>query len=146
MQAYWAEVGIDVQLEIIDAVEWGGLFFVRNEDPASPNVGAIFPWTFGSVFDNIYHSANMYKSTGVHTTGFDPKADELYDEAVGTLDDNLRKQRWTAFQNYVYDNMFVNCPFVITTPKWLLSDKLGEITGNQHLSLADAYAYIKHAK
>ncbi len=144
MQAYWAEVGIDVQVEIIDAVEWGGMFFVRNTTPGAPNVGAIFPWTFGSVFDNIYHSANMYKSVGVHSTGNDPEADRLYDLAVGTIDDDLRKQRWTEFQTYVYDEMFINCPFVVSTPLALIGPNLGEVTTKAHLSLADAYAGIQH--
>ncbi len=143
MQAYWANVGIDVQLEVIDAMEWGGLFFVRNEDPESPNVGGIFPWTFGSVFDNIYHCANMYTSQGVHTTGWLPEVDDMYDDAVGTIDDDERKAKWTAFQEYVYDNMFINCPFTVSTPLLLIGENLGEITGNAHLSLADAYAYIE---
>jgi peptide/nickel transport system substrate-binding protein len=144
MQGYWSAVGLDVQIEIIDAVEWGGYFFIRQTDPNSPAVGGIFPWNFGSVFDNIYHCANMYKSTGVHSTGWDPHADELYNEAVGTIDDDLRKARWTAFQEYVYDEMFVNCPFVIVDPLFLMSDKIGAITENQHLSLADSYAGMKH--
>jgi len=100
MQGYWAAVGLDVQIEIIDAVEWGGFFFVRQTNPNSPSVGGVFPWNFGSVFDNIYHSTNMYTSVGVHTTGFDPHADELYYEAVGTIDPDLRLQRWTAFQEF----------------------------------------------
>ena len=144
MQGYWSAVGIDVQIEIIDAVEWGGFFFVRQTDPNSPAVGGIFPWNFGSVFDNIYHSANMYRNTGVHTTGFDPMATQLYDEAVAILDDDLRQAAWTAFQNYVYDEMFVNCPFVVVEAPFMMSDKVGEVSENQHLSVYDAFAGMKH--
>ncbi len=144
MQSYWAAVGLQVEIEIIDAVEWGGFFFIRQTDPNSPAVGGLFPWVFGSVFDNIYHCANMYKTVGVHSTGWDPQADALYNEAVAILDDDLRKQKWTEFQEYVYDNMFINCPYVITEALLPVGPNIGEITENQHLSLADAYAGMKH--
>ncbi len=143
MQAYWAEVGIDVQVEVIDAVEWGGMFFVRNTEVGAPNVGGIFPWGFGSVFDNIYHCANMFTSVGVHSTGNDPMADELYAKATGEIDPVLAKQYWTEFQNYVYDEMFINCPFVVTQPLVLVGPNLGAVTTFAHLSLADAYAGIQ---
>jgi len=144
VQAYWAEVGIDVQLEIVDAMEWGGLFFVRNTEPGAPNVGALFPWVFGSVFDNIYHSTNMYTSKGVHSTGNDPVADYLYDQSVSELDPVKRKQLWTEFQTYVYDEMFINCPFVVTQPLFLIGPELGQVTTNAHLSQWDALAGIQH--
>jgi len=144
MQSYWADVGIDVQVEIVDIMEWSGLFFVRHDSSGDANVGGLFPWTFGSVFDNIYHSANMYTSNGVHSTGNIPEVDTLYNEAIWTLDAAERQVKWTAFQNYVYDEMFINCPFVVTEPLLLIGPKLGAVTTNAHLSLADAYAGIQH--
>ena len=144
MLGYWDAVGLQVEIEIIDSVEWWGMFFIRVDDPNDPGVGGIFPFVGGSTFDNIYHCANQYKTVGVHGTGWDPMADQLYDEAVKMLDDDLRKQKWTEFQEYVYDEMFVNCPFVILEVLFPISDKIGEITENQHLSLADAYAGMKH--
>ena len=82
LSGYWEAVGIQTKIEVVDAAAWGGMFFVRVTGPTSPAVGAIFPWIFPSVFNNVYHSANMYKSTGVHSTGNDPKADELYAKAT----------------------------------------------------------------
>ena len=144
MQGYWAEVGLDVEIEILDMMEWSGMFFIRVTGPDSPGVGGIFPWNFASVFDNVYQSTNMYTSKGVHGTGWDAHADELYFEAVGTTDNDLRVQRWTAFQEYVYDEMFVNCPLVIVEPLLPISDKIGAMAENQHLSLWDAFAGMKH--
>jgi hypothetical protein len=68
----------------------------------------------------------------------------MYNDATGTIDDDERKAKWTAFQEYVYDNMFINCPFVVNEVLWPVSEKIGEITDNAHLSLADAFAYFKH--
>ena len=38
------------------------------------NVGWMFDWTFQSFFNCTYHSANMYTTHGVHSTGNDPTA------------------------------------------------------------------------
>lgn len=144
MQGYWVEVGLDVKIEIIDGTQWTSMFFIRNTEPGAPNIGAIFPYFADSTFDNIYQSANMYTTTGVHSTGNDPEADRLYYEAIRTLDDDLRKQRWTDFQNYVYEEMFINCPILIVEPLSLIGPNLGEATTKTHLSLAEAYAGIQH--
>ena len=78
LQDYWRKVGVEVDVQTIDTTQWSGMFFIRNTEPDAPNVGNIFPWQFSSTFNSVYQSANMFTSNGVHSTGNDAKADELY--------------------------------------------------------------------
>ncbi|MCR4393614.1 MAG: ABC transporter substrate-binding protein [Dehalococcoidales bacterium] len=145
LKGYWDAVGIKVDIEIIDAVQWGGMFFVRNVAPNAPNVGNIFPWTFGSTPNSTYHCANMYTSNGVHSTGNDPKADELYKKATTELDFAKARQYWTEFQKYVR-GLYITVGIVQIEPLVLVGPGLGEFTSKTHISLADAYAGIQHPK
>jgi peptide/nickel transport system substrate-binding protein len=144
LQGYWAEVGIKVDIKVVDANVWGGMVFVRKTDPSDPYVGAIWPWVFGGAFNNVYHSANLFTSKGVHTTANDPKADELYAKAANELDPEKGKQYWTEFMNYAYDVMWVNVGIVNVPAYAVMGPRVGKVTSNAHLSLWDAYAGIQH--
>ena len=144
LQGYWAEVGVRVDIKIVDANVWGGMVFVRKTDPSDPYVGSIWPWTFGGAFNNVYHSANMFTSKGVHTTGNDPKADELYAKATNELDPAKGKRYWTEFMDYAYDVMWVNVGLVTVPNYMVVGPRVGKVTSNAHLSLWDAYAGIQH--
>lgn len=143
LAGYWEAAGIQTKINTVDAMGYAGYFFVRVKDANAPNVGGIIPWSFGGFFNATYHSANMYKSTGIHSTGNDPKADELYTKAVEELNPKKAKQLWTEFLNYAYD-MWVNVG-IVTLPSYLVAGpSVGEFTTNTHLSLWDAYAGIQH--
>ena len=144
LAGYWAEVGIRVDVKIVDDVELGGMIFVRAKDASAPVVGNMWPWVFGGAFNNVYHSANMFTSKGVHTTANDPKADELYAKAVNELDLVKAKKSWTEFMNYAYDVMFVNMGIMSIPDYWVVGPQIGEVTSNAHLSIWDAYAGIQH--
>ena len=143
LQNYWAKVGIDVKMEVVDGMVWVGMFMVRQTDPNSPAIGGIFPFGWTSVFDNTYYCANMYTSTGVHTGGNDPVADKLYHEAITTINDAERKRLWTEFQNYAKE-MWVNIGIAWTEPYLLVGPNLGEFTTNTYRSLQAAYSGIQH--
>jgi peptide/nickel transport system substrate-binding protein len=143
LQNYWARVGIDVKVEVIDYMVWTGMFFVRQTDPNSPAVGGIIPFGYTSVFDSTYGCANMYTSMGVHTAANDPVADRLYHEAVMTINDAERKQLWTEFQDYAKE-MWVNVGIATIEPYLLVGPNLGEFTTNTYLSMEAAYAGIQH--
>lgn len=146
LQSYWTAAGIQVELNVADSVVWGGMFSVRVTGKDSPAVGGIFPVIgFGSTFNNIYHSANMYKSTGVHSTGNDPKADELYTKATTELDPAKAVKYWTEFQAYAKE-MWVNVGIVMIQPLVLVGPELGEFTTNMHMSLNNAFSGIQHPK
>ncbi len=140
---YWEAVGIQTRIEVVDPVTWGGMFFVRAKDASQPQVGAVFSWTFPAVFNNVYHCANMFKSTGVHSTGNDPNADMLYDKATQELDLKKAKQYWTEFHNYA-NGMYVNVGICIIKYPAIVSPKVGEFTTNAYMSIYDALAGIKH--
>jgi ABC-type transport system substrate-binding protein len=123
----------------------GGYFFVRVKDDNAPNMGAIIPWSFGGFFNSVYHCSNMYKSTGVHSTGNDPKADELYTKATTEIDPVKAKQYWTEFQNYAYD-MWVNTG-ICKVPSYVVEGpEVGEYTSFAHMGVWDALAGIQHKK
>lgn len=145
LAGYWEDVGIKTKIEVVDAVTWGGMFFNRVKSPEDPAVGAVFPWIFGSTFNSVYHAANMYKSTGVHSTGNDPKADELYTRAVSEIDPKKARAYFTEFQLYVKD-MYVNVPVVEADMPIVVGPRVGEFKYNRHMSIYDALAGIQQKK
>jgi len=143
LAGYWEAAGIQTKINVVDAMTYGGYVFVRAKDGSVPIVGGIWPWVFGSFFNNVYHSANMFTSRGVHTTANDPKADEMYDKAVKELDPAKAKRMWTDFMNYGYD-MWVTVGIVKVPAYNAVGPKVGKFTSNAHLSLWDAAAGIQH--
>ncbi|MFH1647694.1 MAG: ABC transporter substrate-binding protein [Chloroflexota bacterium] len=145
LAGYWEDAGIQTKITVVDPNVYGGYFFVRTKDPTAPNVGDIVMWQWPGFFNTIYHAANMYKSTGVHTTGNDPTADQLYAKATAELDPVKAKQYWTEFQNYAY-SMWVNSGIVKIPTNVVLGPDVGEFTSFAHLSIYDALAGIQHKK
>jgi ABC-type transport system substrate-binding protein len=118
---------------------------VRATSPTDKQVGAIWPWLSSSFFNNVYHSANMFTSTGVHTTSNDTKADQMYQAAVTELDDTKAKQLWQQMMHYGYDTMWVNVELVEVPTYFVVGKNVGQFTAKQNLSIWDAYAGIQHA-
>ena len=144
LQGYWQAVGLDVKITVMESVAWSGIVFVRNTEPGQPQDGGMWMWgPFPVVPNAIYHSANMYTSGGVHTTGDDPQADALYAKATSELDPVQQKADWVDFLNYAYD-MWVNTGTVMIQPLYLVSDKVGTIN-RPWISWDDAYATVQHA-
>jgi peptide/nickel transport system substrate-binding protein len=142
LAGYWEAAGIQTKINITDANTQGGYMFVRHKDASVPIVGGIWPWVGGGFFNNVYHSSNMFKSTGVHTTGNDPKADEMYDKAVAELDAKKARKMWTDFMNYGYD-MWVNVGVVKIPQYAVVGPKVGEFSSLAYMSVWDSLAGIK---
>jgi peptide/nickel transport system substrate-binding protein len=141
---YWKAAGLQVKLEILDAAVWGGYFFsFKRLTGNEPNVGWIFPWTFASYFNSAYHCANMYTSIGVHNTGNDRKADELYKKATTELDPVKAEKYWNEFQVYVR-TLYINIGIIEGEPLIVVGPTLGKFTGRNWVSLNDAYNGIQH--
>jgi peptide/nickel transport system substrate-binding protein len=145
LQGYWEAVGINVDVQVVDTPVYQGMVFVRATNPTDKQVGAIWPWLSSGFFNNVYHSANMFTSTGVHTTSNDTKADAMYQAAVTELDDTKAKQLWQQMMHYGYDTMWVNVELVEVPTYFVVGKNVGQFTGKQNLSLWDAYAGIQHA-
>lgn len=146
LQDYWRKVGVEVDVQTIDTTQWSGMFFIRNTEPDAPNVGNIFPWQFSSTFNSVYQSANMFTSNGVHSTGNDAKADELYQKVVSELDPVLAEQYWTEFRDYV-EGLYYNVGICIIEPNILVNpETVAEFTACTNMTLYDALAGIKHPK
>ncbi len=141
---YWNEVGIQTELINIDQVENMGQFFVRATSPDQPVVGAVEPFFFNAVLNNIYHSANLYSTWGCHSTLNDPKADELYFKATQEMD--LEKAA-VYFQDFLeYGNaQYVHIGTVKIFSQLVMGPNVGEFTENLHMSLYDALAGLQHA-
>jgi peptide/nickel transport system substrate-binding protein len=144
LQGYWQAVGINVDIQVVDTPVYNGLIFVRAKEPTDRQVGIIWPWVFSVAPNNVYHSANMFTSTGVHTTSNDPKADELYQAAVSELDEAKAKKAWQDMMHYAYDTMWINVGLVNYPANYVVGPKVGAFTARDHLSIQDAYVGIQH--
>jgi ABC-type transport system substrate-binding protein len=147
LQVYWTDVGIHVQIDVVDSPTWLGYLFSFNNrlTGTEPNVGGILYWSFESVFNSIYHAENMYCSWGAHNTANDPVADAMYNDATSELDPVKALQKWTAFQVYA-KSMYVDIGICQIKPLIVVSSNLGEFTGKNWMSLYDALAGIQHKK
>ena len=145
LQGYWQAVGIDVNVQVVDTPVYNKLVFVRATSPTDQQVGAIWPWVNVGAFNNVYHSANMFTSTGVHTTSNDTRADAMYQAATTELDDTKAKALWQDMMHYGYDTMWVNVELVEVPTYFAVGKKVGEFKGRTWINLNDTYAAIQHA-
>jgi peptide/nickel transport system substrate-binding protein len=144
LQGYWQAVGVDVNINVVDTPVYNGLIFVRAKDPSEKQVGIVWPWIGSIFFNNVYHSANMFTSTGVHTTSNDTKADAMYAAATAELDDAKAKKLWQDLMHYAYNEMWINVGLVNVPTYFVVGPNVGAFTGRNHLFLADAYSGIQH--
>lgn len=145
LQGYWQNIGIDVNVQVVDTPVYNKLVFVRATSPSDQQVGAIWPWVNTSFFNNVYHSANMFTTTGVHTTSNDPKADQMYQAATTELDDAKAKKLWQDMMHYGYDTMWINIELVEVPTYFAVGSQLGAFTNRTYLNIWDSYVGIQHA-
>jgi peptide/nickel transport system substrate-binding protein len=141
VQGYWSAVGLNVDVQVVDTPVYNGLVFTRATSPTDKQVGAIWPWVSQTAPNNFYHSANMFTSTGVHTTGNDPKADEMYAAAASELDEAKGKAAWAEFFRYAYETMWINIGIVIVPSPWVVGPNVGALRGNLHRTYPYSHAY-----
>ncbi|OGN96892.1 MAG: hypothetical protein A2Z77_00405 [Chloroflexi bacterium RBG_13_51_36] len=128
LQGYWADVGLQVDVQPTDGAEWAGLYFTPIE-AAPAKSGVIFPWIWGSFAVGVYPSRNMYVTGGNHGAGNDPEADRLFTKATTELDPAKAMQYWTDFQVYVKE-MYVNIGVCAIENLFLMGPRVGEIDAN----------------
>jgi peptide/nickel transport system substrate-binding protein len=145
LQGYWEAVGLNTDVQVVDSQVWLSLSFVRVKSETDKKVGAVMPWVAPSFFNNVYHSANLFTSTGTRSTGNDPKADQMYQAAVSELDDTKAKQLWQQMMHYGYSTMWVNIELVQVPTYFVVGPKVGAFTFKQNLSLQDSYVGIQRA-
>jgi peptide/nickel transport system substrate-binding protein len=145
LQGYWEAVGVSVDVQTVDTPVYNGMVFVRAKDPTDKQVGAIWPWVNTSFFNNVYHSANMFTSTGVHTTSNDPKADQMYQAATTELDEDKAKKLWQDMMHYGYNTMWVNVELVQVPTYFAVGPKVGAFTNRNWINIWDSYVGIQHA-
>ena len=141
---YWEAAGFKTKLEIIDTSVYWGMLFARPKPP-DRNVGWIWPWSSGSFFNNVYHSANMYTSRGIHGTSNDVKATEMYDAFLKETNPAKAEVLWADFQKYV-KTLYISFGIAEIEPKMPFGPELGEVTDRQWWGIQEAYAYIEHPK
>jgi peptide/nickel transport system substrate-binding protein len=144
VQGYWQAVGINADIQVVDTPVYNGMVFVRAKDATEKQVGAIWPWVSPTFYNNVYHSANMFTSTGVHTTSNDTKADAMYQAATTELDDAKAKKLWQDLMHYGYDTMWVNEELVTVPSYFVVGPNVGPFTGRVNRSLWDGYSGIQH--
>ncbi len=144
LQGYWQAVGMNVDVQVVDTPVYQGLIFVRAKDPTEKQVGAVWPWVNVGAPNNVYHSANMFTSTGVHTTSNDTKADAMYQAAITELDDTKAKKLWQDLMHYGYDTMWINLELVEVPTYFVVGPTVGQFTNRTWINLQDTYVGIQH--
>jgi len=144
LQGYWQAIGMNVDVQVVDTPVYNGLVFVRAKEPTDKQVGAIWPWVNVGAFNNVYHSANMFTSTGVHTTSNDTKADDMYQAAVTELDDTKAKKLWQDLMHYGYDQMWINLELVEVPTYFVVGPNVGSFNNRTYINVWDTYAGIQH--
>src|SRR5579864_7125756 len=137
LQGYWQAIGMDVNIQVVDTPVYNKLVFVRATTPTEQQVGAVWPWVNVGAFNNVYHSANMFTSTGVHTTSNDTKADEMYQAAITELDDSKAKKLWQDMMHYGYNTMWVNVELVQVPTYFAVGPNVGDFTGRTWINVPD---------
>lgn len=146
IQSYWTDAGLQVKIEVMDSMVWGGYFFNFNPiKPTDKNVGWIWFWTFGSTFNNTYHSANMFTKGGAHNTSNDDKATAMYKDATTELDAAKALKKWQDFLVYAR-SLYVDVGIAMIKPLMVVGPMLGDFNGKNWMSLADAFNGIQHPK
>jgi peptide/nickel transport system substrate-binding protein len=145
LQGYWQNVGLNADIQVVDSPVWLSLSFVRVKDATDRQVGAVMPMVAPSFFNNVYHSANLFTTTGTRSTSNDPQADQMYQAAVSELDEGKAKQLWQQMMHYGYGTMWVNVELVEVPTYLVVGPHVGAFTYKQNLSLQDAYVGIQHA-
>lgn len=143
LQGYWQAIGLQTDIEVLDTAAWNPIVFVRATKPEDKQVGAVWAWTGPIFYNNVYHSANMFTDTGVHTTSNDPVATDMYKAATTEIDDAKGKKMWNEFMHYAYDKMWVNIGVVNWPTYFAVGPNVGEFTGRINRSLWDGYVGIQ---
>jgi len=128
-----------------DTPVYNGIWSKRPTSATDQNAGVVWPWINTSFFNNVYHSANQWTTTGVNGTGNDPKADQMYQAAVAELDDAKAKQLWRQLMHYGYDTMWTNIELVEVPTYFAVGPKVGAFTNRSWLNIWDSYVGIQHA-
>jgi peptide/nickel transport system substrate-binding protein len=145
IQGYWQAVGINVDIQVVDTPVYNSVWSKRPTAATDQNAGVIWPWVNTSYFNNVYHSANQWTSTGVNGTGNDPKADQMYQAAVAELDDSKAKTLWRQLMHYGYDTMWTNIELVEVPTYFAVGPQVGAFTNRTWLNIWDTYVGIQHA-
>ena len=145
LQGYWQAVGLNVDVQVVDTPVLNKMWFVRAQSPTEQQIGAIIPWVGSSYFNNVYHSANVFTSTGTTTTANDPKADQMYQAAVSELDDAKAKTLWQDLMHYAYDTMWVHLELTQVPTYFVVGPNVGAFTNRSYVNMWDSYVGIQHA-
>lgn len=139
LMSYWEAVGLQIEMHVVDMTIWNGYMFnFAKIQEGDDNVGWIFNWNYQAFFNCMYHSSNMYGSWGVHNTGDDPTADELYLKAAGEIDYELAAQYFADFQVYA-KSLYVNIGVALTDTLIVYNpETIGDFEGRNWVSYQDA--------
>ena len=114
LQQYWTELGITMEIQVVDTATWIDANTKGTSDTSICNMTA----TTG----DPHHSLNGMLASSSSVTGkiTDEHFNELADEALAEMDATRRGELYAELQQYVYDNVFIIPMFVkmITYGVW----------------------------
>ena len=109
LQQYWAEIGVTMEIQVVDTATWMEANMNGTSDTSITNMTA----TTG----DPHHSLNNFLATSSNITGkiTDEHFNELANQALAAMDETERGEIYAELQQYMYDNIFAIPMFVKVT-------------------------------
>jgi ABC-type transport system substrate-binding protein len=132
LAGYWEAAGIQTQVLPMENAEFGKYFFVRANPKNKETIyGSLCPFIWGAALNNVYHSANLYCNYGAHSTGYDPKMNEMYNNLVNETDPQKAIQLYREFQEYGFKE-YINLGTLMIYQQFVVGPKVKEFTKKWH--------------
>ena len=114
LQQYWAEIGITMEITVVDTATWQEQNMKGTSDASIMNMTATTGDPHHTLSGTLLSSSN---TTGKIT---DEKYNELCNQAVAEMDETKRGELYAEIQQYMFDNVFQIPMFVkaITYGVW----------------------------
>ena len=100
LQSYWAEIGVTMEIQVVDSATWQEANMNGTSDTSICNMTA----TTG----DPHHTLVNVVAAGANITGkvTDEHFNELANEAMAEMDETRRAELYEELQQYMYDNVF----------------------------------------
>ena len=100
IQAYFAEVGITMNIEVVDTPTW--------QEALTKGTSQMTVGNMTAMTGDPMHTLNQTVDDAVQITGkvTDAKYNELFDQGAAEMDETARAEIYKELQQYVYENAF----------------------------------------
>jgi peptide/nickel transport system substrate-binding protein len=142
LMGYWTKVGLQVNLNIVDAgiaMQYIFLYALEGDEEC---IGWIWSWA-GADFNSTAYGRNMWTSYGAHQVTRDDYVDSLFDQYIVETDPDTAVAMYTEYLRAA-KALYTTFGIAFVEPKLIVSPNLGAFTINPHQYYEAAMAGVKH--